>query len=244
MIYKLNRVVPVNYLCKYFRRWKRFCGILTEQRIYDVEAKHISIMEFSKTNLHSHKHIYKDDNKYLRESQIKRNLHFSHSKLRNSYHSNSIFFNTCIDLLKFNNITFLTILRYSTHTDSSNNQNQESCTTEKDHNNFNSDIECAINQQITAELEASHTYLSLASYFDNINVALPGCYGFYKKMHEEEHEHAHKFIDYLNMRGGKVQLTSIAAPKDVDWKSIGNALQVSIHLEKDVKDVCITNLIN
>lgn len=103
--------------------------------------------------------------------------------------------------------------------------------------NYHQDVECAVNQQILAELNASYAYLSMACYFGRTDVALPGCQGFFLKMHEEEHQHALKLIKYQNMRGGTVKLCPISASEVQDWGCILNALEVSLELEKLIKEV-------
>lgn len=103
--------------------------------------------------------------------------------------------------------------------------------------NYHQDVECAVNQQILAELNASYAYLSMACYFGRTDVALPGCQGFFLRMHEEEHQHALKLIEYQNMRGGSVKLCSISAAEVQDWCCITNALEVSLELEKLIKEV-------
>jgi ferritin len=74
----------------------------------------------------------------------------------------------------------------------------------------------AVNEQINKELYSSYLYLSMAAYFEGVN--LPG---FAKWMHvqaDEEREHGMKFFQHLSDRGGKVQLKAIAAPQ-TDWKT-------------------------
>jgi ferritin len=77
-------------------------------------------------------------------------------------------------------------------------------------------MQVAINEQINKELYSSYLYLSMAAYFENMN--LPG---FGRWMHiqvDEERSHAMKLYAHLIDRGGRVSLTAIAAP-DTEWKS-------------------------
>lgn len=124
----------------------------------------------------------------------------------------------------------LQLINFSTNCNDSN---------KKDYgrSNYDVEVECAMNEQIAAEINACYTYLSMACYFGNTNVALPGAQGFYMKMHDEEQEHAHKLIKYQNLRGGTIHLNTIKASETQDWGSIGNALEVSLEMEKSLKEV-------
>ncbi|KAI9142528.1 ferritin-like superfamily [Paraphysoderma sedebokerense] len=99
--------------------------------------------------------------------------------------------------------------------------------------NFNTAVEEGINQQINMEMKASQIYLSLSAYFSRDRIALPGLAKFFMKSSDEEREHAKKLMDYVNKRGGKVVLQSIAAP-DVEWQSAKNAMEFTLALEKEV----------
>ncbi|KAL1915036.1 uncharacterized protein VTP21DRAFT_7741 [Calcarisporiella thermophila] len=99
--------------------------------------------------------------------------------------------------------------------------------------NFALASEEGINQQITAELQASQVYLSMSAWCGHVNQALPGLEKFFRKSAEEEREHAQKLIDYQNRRGGKVILQTLQAP-DSDWKSAKNCVEAALQLEKDV----------
>jgi ferritin heavy chain len=45
--------------------------------------------------------------------------------------------------------------------------------------------------------------------------------------------HAHKLIQYLTTRGGKVDFQAIPAP-ELEWKSALNILETTLKMEKDV----------
>lgn len=77
-------------------------------------------------------------------------------------------------------------------------------------------VQDAINDQVTHELYASIVYLSMAAYFESIN--LSGCAHWMRVQSREEHEHAMKLFDYLNDRGGRVRLKAMAEPP-VDFES-------------------------
>ena len=63
--------------------------------------------------------------------------------------------------------------------------------------NFSAECEMGINKQISMELSASYTYLSMAFYFDRDDVALNGFYEFFKKQSDDERDHAQK-VNWLN----------------------------------------------
>ena len=74
----------------------------------------------------------------------------------------------------------------------------------------------AINEQINKELYSSYLYLSMAAFFEYMN--LPG---FAKWLHiqaDEERGHGMKLYEHLVDRGGRVMLEAIAAPAN-EWKS-------------------------
>eukprot|EP00127_Corallochytrium_limacisporum_P007487 Clim_evm9s253 gene=Clim_evmTU9s253 len=101
--------------------------------------------------------------------------------------------------------------------------------------NFSEEAERVLNEQINMELTASYVYLSMATYFEREDVALPGLRKFFYNSSEEEREHAQKFISYVLARGGKVNYRSISAPES-EWKSATNAVEAALNLEKSVNE--------
>jgi ferritin len=73
----------------------------------------------------------------------------------------------------------------------------------------------AINEQINKELYSSYLYLSMSAYFETKNLA--GFAKWLKLQAGEELEHGMKFFEYLNERGGKVELKAIATVP-TEWK--------------------------
>lgn len=78
----------------------------------------------------------------------------------------------------------------------------------------------ALNQQITMELSASHSYLAMAAWFESQN--LPGMATWMQMQSEEERAHALKFFEFVVDRGEDVVLGSIEAPQ----AEFGSALEV------------------
>jgi ferritin heavy chain len=99
--------------------------------------------------------------------------------------------------------------------------------------NFSSANEEGINQQINMEYRASFVYASMSAYFDRDNVSLPGLAKFFRKSSHEEREHAEMLTDYLNKRGGRVQLFTVEGPQN-EFDSAISAVQLALQLEKDV----------
>lgn len=98
--------------------------------------------------------------------------------------------------------------------------------------NFNSSCEEIINKQINQELMASYVYMALYSYFGNTKVAYKNIQNYFKKNSEEEREHAIQFINYINMRGGTVNLKPINIPTiDYSILSMKDAFETALELE-------------
>ena len=65
-----------------------------------------------------------------------------------------------------------------------------------------------INKQINLELHAAHIYNSVYCYLQSDSIGFIGTAEFFKKSSDEENEHARKFMEYQNTRGGKVILVT------------------------------------
>jgi ferritin heavy chain len=100
--------------------------------------------------------------------------------------------------------------------------------------NYHEDNEGLVNRQINLELYASYAYTAMAHHFDRSDVALKGHHKYFKKMAEEENEHANKFMKYQNQRGGTIVLLDIKKPTQQSWNSPLEAHETALQLEKDV----------
>ncbi len=80
-------------------------------------------------------------------------------------------------------------------------------------NNLSDRVMNMINHQIFLELNASHIYTALYSFVSNDKQSYTGFAKFFKKSAKEEMEHAYKFIDYLNSRGGDVIINNLQRPQ-------------------------------
>jgi len=71
-------------------------------------------------------------------------------------------------------------------------------------------VENAMNEQIKNELYSAYLYLSMSAYCEHIG--LPGFAHWMRLQAQEEEEHAMKFFNFLNERGGRVILQAIDQP--------------------------------
>lgn len=100
----------------------------------------------------------------------------------------------------------------------------------------NEKMEAALNAQLNAEVYSGYLYLSMAAYFEDID--LSGFANWMRVQAEEELEHGMKFYDYIIKRGASVTLEAIEKPQ-TEWKSPIDAFEHVLSHEKTV-----TSLIN
>ena len=101
---------------------------------------------------------------------------------------------------------------------------------------LNKKMEKALNDQLNAEMYSSYLYLSMAAYFQSIN--LSGFSTWMRVQTQEEMVHAMKFYDFINERGGRVALGQIEGPP-TEWESPLDAFEAALEHEQKV-----TGLIN
>lgn len=90
-----------------------------------------------------------------------------------------------------------------------------------------------LSKQLNNEYTAFYFYTSCSSYFDKKNVELPGLRKFFKKMAEEELEHAQGIIDFMNAREMDVSLLSLN-DYSTDYKNVIDVFKKSIDFEEKV----------
>ncbi len=97
-------------------------------------------------------------------------------------------------------------------------------------------VEEALNEQINAEFQSAYLYLSMSAYFQAAGLA--GYANWMRVQYQEELAHATRFFDYVNERGGRVQLSPI---KDVqvDFSGVINVFEETL-----VHEQMVTSLIN
>lgn len=96
---------------------------------------------------------------------------------------------------------------------------------------INEKLAAAINNQVTAELEAAMVYLQMSYVLEDLS--LNGMSSWMKKQHEEELEHAEKFAQHLLDRGYTPQIGDINPPK-VDISTPVDAFEAALAHEQKV----------
>ena len=97
-----------------------------------------------------------------------------------------------------------------------------------------------LNKQVNAELYSAYLYLSMAAYFESIN--LKGFANWMRVQAQEELTHAMRFFDYINERGGVVKLAAIEQPP-TEWKSPLDVFEATYKHEVKVTGM-INSLVN
>merc|ERR1711951_242332 len=131
------------------------------------------------------------------------------------------------------------LLHIQTSTFSSTSQTPRTTTTvkmavSKIRQNYHEDCEASINKQINMEFYASYVYLSMSSYFNRDDQALPGFAAHFAKESEEERDHGMKLMEYQTKRGGRCVFQDIAKPVSMEWGSCLEAMEAALELEKMV----------
>lgn len=93
------------------------------------------------------------------------------------------------------------------------------------------EMQDAINEQINKELYSAYMYLSMAAYCEDAN--LPGSARWMRAQANEEMEHAMKFFDYVNERGGRVILKAIDQPS-VEFQGLLDVFERTLEHEQYV----------
>ncbi len=89
----------------------------------------------------------------------------------------------------------------------------------------------AINAQIGHELQASHIYINMASYFDGLG--LKRLAGMFFEQAEEEREHAMKFVHYLLDVEGEVAVPAVDKAH-TEFSSLVKAFELALGWEQEV----------
>jgi ferritin len=88
-----------------------------------------------------------------------------------------------------------------------------------------------INEQIKNELYSAYLYLSMSAHFEAAN--LSGFAHWMRLQSQEEVEHAMKFFDFVNERGGRVVLQAIDQPP-VEFGSSLDVFELTLEHERKV----------
>src|SRR5215203_264239 len=96
---------------------------------------------------------------------------------------------------------------------------------------FKQPVQDAINNQINKELFSAYVYLSMSGYCESIN--LPGFAHWMRMQAQEEVSHGMRLFDYVNNRGGRVELQAIEKPP-TDFQSPLALMQGTLEHEQRV----------
>ena len=92
-------------------------------------------------------------------------------------------------------------------------------------------IEQALNDQLNFEMFSANIYMSMAAYFDSLN--LKGFANWMKIQYQEETLHMTKFYDFINERGGRVVISAMESPP-TKWDSPLAAFEHALSHERIV----------
>jgi ferritin len=102
---------------------------------------------------------------------------------------------------------------------------------------FKQSVQNAVNEQINKELYSAYVYLGMSSYCESIN--LTGFSHWMRMQSREELGHAMRLFDFVNDRGGKVELlaidkppTNYRSPLDVMEQTLKHEQYVTALIEK------------
>jgi len=111
-------------------------------------------------------------------------------------------------------------------------------------NNWNTECENVINEQIQLEYWASYQYHMIWSYFDRNEVGMDNIASFFKKNSAEERDHAEKLMSYQNTRGGKVKLNGLTSV-DLSYLDTDNRNDILVSFEKalEMEDIVYKSLL-
>lgn len=96
---------------------------------------------------------------------------------------------------------------------------------------LSTNVEKALNDQITLELASAYAYLGMAAWFES--TPFTGFASWMKKQSTEELDHASRIFEYVSERGGRISLGGLPAPK-CDYQSALEAFKASQAHEQKV----------
>jgi len=105
--------------------------------------------------------------------------------------------------------------------------------------NYDDACETAVNTTVNAQHYASYVFLSMSSYCDRHDVALPGLHKLLSEHSEKMKEDAEKLIKYQNERGGKLKLQEINKPTTDDWSEGSDLLNSAVMVYKSLNSAYI-----
>nr|XP_051715062.1 ferritin light chain [Oryctolagus cuniculus] len=105
--------------------------------------------------------------------------------------------------------------------------------------NYSTEVEAAVNRLVSLHLRASHTYLSLGSYFHRDGVALESLGHFFRMLAEGKRQGAKRLLKMQNQRGGHALFPEVEKPSHDDWGDPLNAMEAALALEKNLHEALL-----
>jgi ferritin len=99
---------------------------------------------------------------------------------------------------------------------------------------FSEKIQQVLNKQLNCEFSSAYTYLSLAAYFEDLD--LNGFAHWMKTQYQEELLHAERIYTYINDRDGRVSLQALEAPRS-EWDSPLDAFKCALEGERALSEM-------
>ncbi len=96
---------------------------------------------------------------------------------------------------------------------------------------MNKKLEQAIITQLNFEIESAFVYLAMKNYLESLS--LEGFVNWFDIQFQEEMAHAQKFMNYINERGGRVEIRGFEDPRN-KFESVLEVLEASLAHEKEV----------
>jgi ferritin len=96
---------------------------------------------------------------------------------------------------------------------------------------LNSELEAALNDQVTLELASAHQYLALSAWLEA--EGLPGMAYWMRTQAGEENTHAMRFYDFLIDRNARVRLGSLPEPLS-DFDTVIDVFRAALAAEQRV----------
>jgi len=96
---------------------------------------------------------------------------------------------------------------------------------------LNPQLEKAINNQLNSELYSANLYLSMAAYFESIN--LKGFANWMRVQSQEEVSHAMRLFDHINDRNGRVVVQAVDQPP-AEFESVQAVMELTLEHERKI----------
>ncbi|MBN2541158.1 MAG: ferritin [Bacilli bacterium] len=96
---------------------------------------------------------------------------------------------------------------------------------------MNKKVEAAMNTQLNFEIESAFVYMAMKNYLATLS--LDGFVNWFDIQFQEEMAHADKFMNYMNDRGGRVDIRGFETPQN-EFHSVLEVLETSLAHEQEV----------